>query len=84
MASRIQNERRYPQWIDLPNGERIYTRNVPGRDGGYALYHKTVDAGENTVKIVQEIYDDRGRLIGLHEKFPIDNGHIDIPVGDSE
>jgi hypothetical protein len=78
MASRKQNERRYPQWMDLPDGGRRYIRTITGRDTGFARYIKTVDANETTTSIIQEVYDDAGRLIGIHEKFPVDQGHIDI------
>jgi hypothetical protein len=34
-----------------------------------------VDAAEATVRFWQEIYDDRGKLAEIHEKFPVDKGH---------
>jgi hypothetical protein len=34
-----------------------------------------VDASETTVRFWQEIYDDTGRLVETHEKFPVDKGH---------
>ena len=40
-----------------------------------ARYIKEVDATEHTVRFAQEIYDDAGRLIAVHEKFPGDLGH---------
>lgn len=84
MASREQNERRYQKWEERPDGGRIYTRKVNGRDGGYALYLKTVNTDEITLRMVQEIYDNRDRLIGVHEKYPVDKGHIHLPVEDEE
>lgn len=45
---------------------------------GYARYVKEVDANESTVQIVQEIYDDAGNLVGIHQKFPEDTAHIEI------
>lgn len=78
MASRQQNERRYPQWLDLPDGGRRYVRTITGRDAGFARYIKTVDANETTTSIIQEVYDDGGRLIGIHQKFPVDTGHINV------
>jgi hypothetical protein len=78
MASRQQNERRYPQWLDLPDGGRRYVRTIIGRDAGFARYIKTVDANETTTSIIQEVYDDGGRLIGIHQKFPVDTGHTDV------
>lgn len=46
-----------------------------GRKGWSARYVKEVDAEENTVRFWQEIYDERGRLVEIHEKFPVDKGH---------
>jgi len=34
-----------------------------------------VDASETTVRFWQEIYDDHGKLVETHEKFPVDKGH---------
>lgn len=83
MANREQNERRFPQWDDLPDGGRRYYRVVPGRVQGYARYVKIVDADEVTQRLVQEIYDDEGHLIGLHQKYPEDTGHQVLdPQGD--
>lgn len=30
---------------------------------------------EETIKFYQEVYDDKGNLIEIHEKFPVDKGH---------
>jgi hypothetical protein len=75
MASRVQNERKFRHWEQLPNGRRRYVREFTGRAGGRARYIKEVDANENTTRFVQEIYDASGRLIAIHEKFPVDLGH---------
>ena len=32
-------------------------------------------ANETTLRFWQEIYDDQGRLVEIHEKFPVDKGH---------
>ena len=40
-----------------------------------ARYLKDVDANETTVHFWQEIFDDKGRLVETHEKFPVDKGH---------
>ena len=80
MANREQNERRFPQWDDLPEGGRRYYRIQQGRVQGYARYVKMVDAHEVTLSLVQEIYDNEGRLIGLHQKYPEDTGHQVIDV----
>ena len=75
MSSRSQNERKFRQWEQLPNGGRRYVREFAGRAGGRARYIKEVDANENTTRFVQEIYDASGRLVAVHEKFPVDSGH---------
>ena len=75
MSKRSQNEKKFDQWNDLSNGGRLYRLDVPGRSGWVARYLKEVDAGEATVRFWQEIYDDTGKLIETHEKFPVDKGH---------
>ena len=75
MASRAQNERKFKHWEQLPNGGRKYVLEFVGRAGGLARYIKEVDANENTTRFVQEIYDATGRLVAVHQKFPVDLGH---------
>jgi len=36
---------------------------------------KEVDISEETVKFWQEIYDNHGTLVEIHEKYPMDKGH---------
>lgn len=36
---------------------------------------KIVDADENTLSVVQEIYNDEGELVQRHQKYPVDTGH---------
>ena len=60
MASRDQNERKFGEWIDLPDGGRRYWFDVAGHRGWRARYLKTVDAG---------------KLVEIHLKFPVDEGH---------
>jgi hypothetical protein len=36
---------------------------------------KEVDADEVTVRFYQEIYDDTGKLVEIHHKYPVDQGH---------
>ena len=78
MANREQNERRFPQWENLPGGGRRYYRTIKGKIAGYARYVKVVDADEVTISFAQEIYDDDDRLIGTHQKYPVDAGHISV------
>jgi hypothetical protein len=59
----------------LPNGGRRYVREFAGRAGGRARYIKEVDSTEKTTRFAQEIYDAAGKLIEVHEKFPVDLGH---------
>jgi hypothetical protein len=59
----------------LPDGGRRYIREFLGRAGGRARYIKEVDVNERTVRFAQEIYDSTGRLVAVHEKFPVDLGH---------
>jgi len=48
---------------------------VQGRHGWSALYIKETDAEERTTAFRQEIYDEKGVLREIHEKFPEDKGH---------
>jgi hypothetical protein len=75
MSSRHQNENKFGRWEYLPGGGRRYYLDVPGRSGWVARYLKDVDSHETTVRFWQEIYDDRGKLVEIHEKFPLDKGH---------
>ena len=69
------NERKFGQWSDLDTGGRRYWYDVPGRSGWMARYVKEVDENEGRTRFFQEIYDDGGRLVEVHEKFPRDKGH---------
>jgi hypothetical protein len=75
MATRQQNERRFGQWENLPNGGRRYSLDVAGRMGWRARYVREVDAKETTTRFFQEIYDASNKLVEVHEKFPVDKGH---------
>lgn len=81
MAIREQNERKFPTWAELPDGGRRYWLDVPGRQGWRARYVKIVDANEETVAFYQEICDERGELVEIHEKFPVDRGHRKMQKG---
>ena len=84
MATREQNERRFPHWLDLANGGRRYWYDVPGKTGGFARYVKIVDGNEVTLRIVQEIYDSTDQLIEVHEMYPVDTGHRFVNQTDKE
>jgi len=75
VSTRALNEKKFGQWDTLPGGGRRYRLDVTGRLGWLARYCKEVDAREATLRFWQEIYDDQGRLVETHEKFPVDKGH---------
>ena len=75
MVTRQQNEQKFPNWINLPDGGRRYWFDVLGRQGWVARYVKEVDDNEKTTKFYQEIYDEQGELVEIHEKYPVDKGH---------
>ena len=75
MSIRAQNEKKFGQWEEAPGGGRRYWIDVQGRQGWRARYLKEVDANETTLRFWQEIYDDKGRLSEIHEKYPLDKGH---------
>ena len=74
-GNRRKNERKFSAWEEIPDGGRRYWYDVPGRTGGRARYVKDVDANEVTVRFVQEIYNERGELVEVHQKYPEDLGH---------
>ncbi len=75
MSRRHQNEKKFGTWEDLHDGGRRYRLDVLGRLGWLARYLKEVDASETTVRFWQEIYDEQGRRVEIHEKYPVDKGH---------
>lgn len=74
-AKRRRNERVFKNWEELPNGGRRYWYEISGRLGWKARYIKEVDAEETTTRFWQEIYNERGELVEIHEKYPVDTGH---------
>lgn len=72
---RRQNERKFGNWESLPGGGRRYWYEVAGRAGRKARYVKEVDHEEETVRFWQEIYDEQGNLMEVHQKYPVDLGH---------
>jgi len=75
MSARAQNEKKFGNWEDLPGGGRRYWLDVLGRQGWRARYLKEVDANESTLRFWQEIYDEQGELVEIHDKYPVDKGH---------
>ena len=72
---REQNEKKFGNWEELSRGGRQYWYDVEGHTGWRARYVKEVDEDEETIEFHQEIYDDKGQLVEVHEKYPIDRGH---------
>jgi hypothetical protein len=75
MATREQNERRFKNWQDLPDGTRRYWTDRKGAVSGFQRMVKIVDANEITLQLVQEIYNDDEVMIERHQKYPVDTGH---------
>ncbi len=75
VSTREQNEQKFPNWDILNTGGRKYWLDVRGHLGWKARYIKEVDASEVTVRFYQEIYDEMERLVEVHHKYPIDQGH---------
>lgn len=75
MATRTENELKFPNWEELPDEGRRYWLDVEGRRGWRARYVKIVDLTEKTLLFFQEIYNEEGNLVEIHEKFPVDKGH---------
>ncbi len=75
MSTRVQNEKKFGQWDQLAGGGRRYRLDVPGRLGWLARYLKEVSVDETTLRFWQEIYDDQGKVVEIHEKYPVDKGH---------
>ena len=75
MNAQTQNERKLGQWEELPEGGRRYWMDIQGRQGWCARYVKVVDTNEMTLRFWQEVYDDQGKLVEIHEKYPVDKGH---------
>lgn len=75
MTTRIQNEKKFGNWDDLPSGGQVYRLDVYGRLGWRARYCKEVDAQESTTRFWQQIYDEDSNLVEVHDKYPVDTGH---------
>lgn len=73
-VKRLENEKKFGSWENSPYG-RKYFLVVEGRHGWHARYVKEVDHNEVTTKFYQEIYDDNGKLVEVHFKYPEDRGH---------
>jgi hypothetical protein len=84
MSTRKQNEGDFGQWEDLPDGGRRYWRQRKGLISGFQRMIKVVDADENTIQVVQEVYNETGDLIEQHQKYPVDTGHQILRMEDDD
>lgn len=80
---RHENEKKFSNYEDLPDGSRRYWFEISGRLGWKARYVKIVDQSEVTISFRQEIYNENDILVEIHEKYPLDNGHIKIEENDN-
>lgn len=60
---------------EMSDGGRRYWLDVVGRLNWRARYLKEVDTEEVTLRFWQEIYDEQGKLVEIHEKYPVDKGY---------
>lgn len=79
---RIQNEKVFSNFEELENGNRKYWFEIIGKLGWKAKYVKITNASEITLSFTQEIYNDKNELVEIHEKYPIDKGHVKIIKND--
>ena len=76
-SKRKLNEKKFETWTESKTG-RIYRKTVSGKFGWKAEYVKTVNEEKDTMQFIQNIYDERGNLVEVHEKFPVDKGYQKI------
>ena len=75
------NEKKFSKWEENEFG-RLYWFEIIGKYGWKAKYLKQVDEDETTLRFWQEIYNNLGKLVEIHEKYPIDKGHIKLDKDD--
>ena len=71
------NEKKFSNFEDTHYG-RKYWFEIIGKHGWKARYVKEVNQEDDTIKFYQEIYNERNELVEIHEKYPIDKGHIKL------
>jgi len=76
------NERKFSNWEERENG-RLYWFEIEGKYGWKAKYLKLVDENDLTLKFWQEIYDNLGKLVEIHEKYPLDKRHVKLSDNDN-
>ena len=79
---KIINEKKFSDWQENEIG-RLYWFEIEGRFGWKAKYLKQVNKDEITIRFWQEIYNNLGILVEIHEKYPIDKGHIKLNKNDN-
>jgi len=84
MAKRAQNEKEFGHWENFSGGGRRYWRDRAGAIRGLQRMVKIVDMDENTLFVIQEIYNEDGELIERHQKFPVDTGHEILKSDDED
>lgn len=51
---RTLNEKKFTNWINLPDGGRRYWIKIQGKSGGQARYIKEVNSEEETIRFYQD------------------------------
>jgi hypothetical protein len=69
VATREQNEKEFRNWEDLPDGGKRYWKERKGVTSGLQRMVKIVDADENTLSVVREIYNDDGDSLSDTRNF---------------
>lgn len=75
MKKRKTNEKKFKKWIETDSGGRAYKKVLKGKYGWSAEYIKIVDKNEETQEFMQNVYDEKGKLVEVHYKYPEDKGH---------
>ncbi len=75
MDSREQNEKKFGNWKNLAHGGRLYHLDVPGHHGRLATSRKLTRMKIPFASFRQEIRNEKGELVEIHEKYPEDKGH---------
>ena len=82
MKKRRKNEKEYRNWDELDDGGRLYWKEIEANDDSakIARYEKQVNKNEKTISFIQKIFNKENKLIEIHEKCPVDKGHIILMV----
>ncbi|MCL5028892.1 MAG: hypothetical protein M1480_07715 [Bacteroidetes bacterium] len=70
MTTRKENEKKFGNWTENPDGSRRYWYIVQGKHGWLARYVKEVNVNEVTISFYQEIYNTNNELVEIHKKYP--------------